>query len=187
MTDHEAYFAYLKRRSRLALLYRRSFLYPRLCRHLKGEALDVGCGMGDMLAFRPRTVGVDVNPHAVAFCRQRGLNAVSMEPDRLPFDAARCDSATLDNVLEHLDEPRPLLSEIYRVLKPGGVLVVGVPGRRGYDWDADHKVFYDEAALRSTLQGAGFSTRSVFHVPWHSEVLSSRLRQYCLYASFDRP
>ena len=168
--EHAEYFEYLRTRSALGAMYRRCFLYPRICRRLAGRAIDVGCGIGDMLAYRRQTEGVDVNPHTVAYCRSIGLNAVHMEIDRLPHGADSFDSALLDNVLEHLADPRPLLLEIHRVLRPGGRFVVGVPGRKGWDSDDDHKVYYNEWQERrstrrwcgrSSCRGACVSTASI--------------------------
>jgi SAM-dependent methyltransferase len=188
MTDHDQYFDYLRRRSPLGALYRRFWLYPRLARCLPGRCLDIGCGIGDMLAFRGGdTIGVDVNPKTVAYCRSRGATALVMQVDQLPFDVASFDSALMDNVLEHIEHPRPLLGEAHRVLRPGGRLVVGVPGRRGFACDADHKVFYGEAELRDNLAQAGFTMREAFHMPLgRSSWLDARLRQYCLYTLFTR-
>jgi SAM-dependent methyltransferase len=183
---YDAYFEYLKSRSTLSRMYRRVILYPLLCRHLKGRTLDIGCGVGDMLAFRPNTVGTDVNPKTVAYCMERGLAAFTMEANRLPFRDHEFDSAVLDNVLEHVSDPRPLLREAARILKPAGVLLVGVPGERGYASDADHKVFYDEQALTSAVDAAGFRRMRLFHLPWRSRGLSKRVRQYCIYGVFSR-
>ena len=46
MTADEQYYHYLRQRSRLGLWYRRYWLYPRLNKHLRGQTLDVGCGIG---------------------------------------------------------------------------------------------------------------------------------------------
>ncbi len=184
MTGAAGYFAYLRKRSPAALAYRRFWLYPHLCRELSGRVLDVGCGIGDFLRYRPGTVGADVDSEAVAWCRGLGLDARPMQPDRLPFGDAEFDGAVLDNVLEHLASPAALLSEIRRVLRATGTLLVGVPGRRGHLADPDHKVFYDEAALRAVVGQAGFSCRRIIHMPFHSGFLAPRLRQYCLYGIF---
>jgi SAM-dependent methyltransferase len=183
--QHDDYFFYLTKRSLSGNLYRRFFLYPRLARRLPGLTLDLGCGIGDFLSFRPSTIGVDVNPRAVAFCRDRGLDARTMQPDRLPLADASLDSILLDNVLEHIADPLPILAEIRRTLKPGGRLLVGVPGLRGWDFDVDHKVFYDEARLVQTLRAHGFLSIETFYSPlWRSAWLSKMLRQYCLFMLF---
>jgi SAM-dependent methyltransferase len=186
MTSREQYFYYLRGRSRLGLWYRRLWLYPRLCRYLEGEALDVGCGIGDFLNYRPHTTGVDINPASVEWCNQQGLDARIMSPDNLPFEDCTFDSAILDNVLEHLDEPQALLGEIYRVMRPKGTLVVGVPGRRGYASDPDHKIFYDEASLISTLTKASFGLQKILDMPLRSNWLTVRMSQHCVYGVFRR-
>lgn len=180
----EQYHRYLKGRSLAGYAYRRYLLYPRLASRLKGRVLDIGCGIGDMLGFRPGTVGVDINPLNVAACAAAGYEAVCMEPDCLPFGNASFDGAILDNVLEHIAEPRPLLADARRVLVPGGTLICGVPGRKGYASDPDHKVFYDEAGLVRLLEGAGFATREIFYTPIHWRRLDMAMRQYCLYGVF---
>lgn len=187
MAEHDEYFEYLKRRSRLGAVYRRIWLYPRLARRLTGRALDVGCGIGDLLMYRGNTVGVDINPRTVAFCNALGATAVVMQPDQLPFAAAAFDSVLMDNVLEHIPQPERLLSEVHRVLRPQGRLLVGVPGARGWASDPDHKVFYDEEKLLACMEAAGFGSVECFYTPlWRSAWLGRSLRQYCLYGLFGR-
>jgi SAM-dependent methyltransferase len=188
MSDHDKkYFEYLARRSRLGRFYREHWLYPRLCRELHGRVLDVGCGIGDLLRYRPGTLGVDVNRETVAACRAAGLDARPMEPDLLPFDNTSFDGVVLDNVLEHLVSPQPLLAEMARVLKPRGRLLVGVPGTRGYASDSDHKVFYDADAMKATVEAGGsFRRVGLFSTPLSLDWLDSRMRTFCRYGVFER-
>ena len=186
MTDAPSYHDYLRNRSRYGLWYRANWLYPRIVPHLTGRTIDIGCGIGDMLRFRPGTIGVDIDAQNVAYCRDQGLEAHPMDPDTLPFPDADFDSALLDNVLEHIAEPLPLLAEIHRIVRVGGTLVVAVPGQRGFDSDDDHKVFYDEAALLARVTETGFAVRTTFHTPLRSALLAQRLRQYCVYGVFAR-
>ena len=186
MTGDSEYFEYLKSRRFGSWLYRQTWLYPRLCFHLRGRVLDVGCGIGDFLAFRKSTIGVDINPLLVDWCRQRGLPASLMAPDVLPFGDQEFDGVVLDTVLEHLDDPVPLLGEVHRVLRPGGTFIVGVPGEKGYALDADHRRYYSKADLNACLASAGFATRTILHMPLRSGWLSRRMRQCCLYGIFTR-
>lgn len=186
MNSQESYYSYLQTRNLTGLLYRRMWLYPKLCHHLKGRVLDVGCGLGDMLAFRPGTVGVDINPRMVEWCQSCGLEARLMKPDVLPFPGASFDGVILDNVLEHVADPAVLLTDIGRVLKPEGVCVVGVPGRRGYDSDPDHKVFYSKDGLVQRFAQFNFSCQHIFHMPLYLPWLGYHITQYCIYGVFCR-
>lgn len=184
--DHDTYYNYLAGRSKVGGIYRTHWLYPIICKRLKGHTLDIGCGIGDMLMFRPNTVGVDINKSTVSHCQSRGLNAHVMAEDSLPFSDGDFDSVLLDNVLEHISEPGQLLTEIRRVLKPKGVVVIGVPGVRGWHSDPDHKVLYDEKSLSSVMSDHGFQCDELFHTPlWQSDWLSTRVRQYCIYGKFS--
>ncbi len=185
MTDDQLYFEYLKTRSHLGSMYRRLCLYPRISKRLRGRALDIGCGIGDMLAHRPDTLGVDINPRTVEYCRSLGLPASQMAVDHVPHADQDFDSVLLDNVLEHITDPNTILGEVHRVLRPSGRLVVGVPGRKGWDSDPDHKVFYDEATLRATIEVKGFTWEETFFTPmWESEWLGRVIRSYCVYGVF---
>lgn len=185
--QNDRYFEYLKGRTRLGAWYGAHVLYPKLARRLSGRTLDIGCGIGDMLSFRPGTVGVDINPRIVAHCRSIGLEAHLMEGDRLPFDADSFDSVLMDTVLEHVAQAQPMPQEAGRVLVPGGRLLVGVPGQRGWDSDPDRKVYYDEQSLPATVQPQGFRLAEAFYAPlFKSPWLARRMRQYCMYALFTR-
>jgi len=186
MDDYGKYYEYLKRRSRLGLLYRRWWLYPRLCKYLSGKVLDIGCGVGDMLAYRDNTIGVDVNPHTIKWCKSQGYIAEHMEENNLPFSDDSFDSILLDNVLEHILSPEHLLGEINRVLSLKGILLIGVPGKKGYEADPDHKVFYNKDSLNDLLANVGFVPRTSFYMPLAVKALDSRLSQFCLYGVFER-
>ena len=185
--DRADYSEYLRRRRRLRRLIYRFCIYPRIAGRLSGRVIDVGCGIGDFLAFRPGTVGVDVNPHNVDYCLQRGLDARVVGAGEYPFADASFDGAVMDNVLEHIADTVPTLTEIRRVLRRGGVLIVGVPGHRGHMHDPDHKHFYEENTLTACVeQGGLFKLRDFFYTPLcKSTWLSRHLRQYCIYGVFN--
>ncbi len=96
-----------------------------------GRLLDVGCGTGDFLALaRARgweVSGTELSPYAARVAAARGLTVVPGEvwETRLPPD--RFDVATCWHVIEHVADPRRVLEEIRRVLRPGGWLVLATP------------------------------------------------------------
>ncbi len=97
-------------------------------RHHSGQrVLEVGCGTGcDLLQFAKHgalATGVDVTPKHLELARRRvGTLATVIEGDArsLPFPDASFDYVYSHGVLHHSDEPRKIVQEIFRVLRPGG-------------------------------------------------------------------
>ena len=177
------YFEYLKKTSLLGEIYRSYYLYPRISKLLIGRVLDVGCGLGGMIRYRPNTIGVDINLHNVQYCQEQRLLAHSMTNDLLPFENNQFDSVLLDNVLEHISRPEPLLKEIQRVLKINGVLVIGVPGALGMLEDDTHVKFYGEIELKVLAKNNNFEVQRFSYMPLcRSNLLSNLLKQYCIYS-----
>lgn len=183
---YREYHEYLLTRSTLSRIYRLHYLYPRLRRHLHGRVLDVGCGIGDFLGYYRNALGLDVNPINVEYCRAHGCDASLITEQRFPVETGYFDSAVVDNVVEHLEEPGPLLSETHRALKPGGALIVGVPGRKGYAADPDHKRFYSAEKLAAVVCDAGFVHERDVFTPFRSDWFDLHLNLYCLYGIFTR-
>lgn len=167
------------------MVYRKYILYPRLETYLYGKVLDVGCGIGDFLKYYKSAVGVDINPENVKSCQEQGFNVELMKQDKLPFETNSFDSIVMDNVLEHIADPEEILMEIKRVLQPNGVLLIGVPGLKGYASDPDHKVFYSKKSLLKTLVTYGFKNTKLIGMPFSFEPLSKWIRQYCIYGVFQ--
>jgi SAM-dependent methyltransferase len=146
--------------------------------------LDVGCGIGDFLSYRNHTIGVDINPFTVNFCKDRGYEAHLINGGDFPFQEESFDGAIMDNVLEHISDPKSILVSVHRVLRHGGIFIVGVPGIKGYNSDYDHKIFYDEDTLIKILEDSGFIRLNCIHMPFKSGLLNKHMRQYCIYGIF---
>lgn len=100
------------------------------------KILDVGCGSGFfMLMFGGRLIGLD-NLENADICRKRGLQVypIDLEKDCFPFKNETFDVAVCHEVLEHLADPKNVLGEIFRVLKPNGFLVISTPNNRMPTW-----------------------------------------------------
>lgn len=99
------------------------------------QVLDLGCGAGHMaLAAAPhvdRVIGVDVTPHMVEvstrLAAERGVGNVTFQVadvSRLPFEDGRFDVLTSRVSAHHYADPARALAEAFRVLKPGGSLLL---------------------------------------------------------------
>jgi len=106
------------------------------------KVLDIGCGNGYVLYQYARhgaeVTGVDLTMTAVELSRKRfalgGLPGAFLEVDgnKLPFPDEHFDIVCSMGVLHHISDPRPMVEEIFRVLKPGGRLIVMLYYR--YSW-----------------------------------------------------
>ncbi len=101
---------------------------------LTDTVLNVGCNNGylERHLFEGRcaaTFGVDVDTQAIEFAQAHGVKSkYQIAPaEQLPFGDASFDKVFCLDTLEHVQDESQTLSEIYRVLKPGGALVLSVP------------------------------------------------------------
>ena len=190
--EFEAYFSHLHDISFLGRVYKRFFLSPVLylcARRFGNRIVEIGSGIGSgVLGAFPRHVqGLDINPISVEYCRAAGLNAKLIGEDgAFPVADGAFDACVLDNVLEHIEDPRRTLDECYRITGENGGLVIAVPGIRGHASDDDHKKFYDERALR--LLDARWRLQGLFSTPFllALETLSRSVKQYCLVATYRK-
>lgn len=99
--------------------------------------LDVGCGAGHNMILAKnekscKVQGIDPNPGAHGVGRftstENSLeNILKGEAESLPFDNDTFDVVFCSHVIEHVNNERKALFEINRVLKPGGVAIIGMP------------------------------------------------------------
>jgi 2-polyprenyl-3-methyl-5-hydroxy-6-metoxy-1,4-benzoquinol methylase len=131
--------------------------------------LDVGCGTGTMLGYLARygeAQGMDADEEAIRFCNERGVTNVQLVPaGEMPFEDNTFDVVTMLDVLEHIDDDRGTLGDLYRVLKPGGSLLISVPAYK-FLWGAqdeisNHKRRYVAAQLKARMEEAGFRVRKL--------------------------
>lgn len=142
-----------------------------------GAVLDAGCGTGAWLRRLERLgppdggpfVGFDVSHEAVRLARSRGLrNLLVSSIGRLPFRRAAFGAVTCRHVIEHVEADAAALAEIARVVRPGGLLLLGVPALpwvwTAHDVANQHLRRYRRSDLLRMLRAAGFEPLFVRHV-----------------------
>jgi 2-polyprenyl-6-hydroxyphenyl methylase/3-demethylubiquinone-9 3-methyltransferase len=90
--------------------------------------LDVACGGGVMAPYVARLgyrhVGVDIGLAALSVAREHGVEPVQADAGRLPFADGAAEVVVAGEMLEHVTDLAAVVSELCRVLAPGGTLVV---------------------------------------------------------------
>jgi ubiquinone/menaquinone biosynthesis C-methylase UbiE len=132
-----------------------------------GVGLDAGCGTGGFLrrikTARPawQWSGVDFSPLAVAAATERaGGPIVEASVESLPHADRSVDAVVSADVLYHVDDDGRALREFYRVLRPGGAVVINVPAYRWlwsyHDVAVHSRRRYGHSELVAKLVTAGF-------------------------------
>lgn len=139
----------------------------------RGKALDVGCGTGAILTEFPPgwsvVAGSDFSPLALSFCRKRGLRQlVRSSGTELPFSSGSFDLVMAIDVVEHLDDDYACVSEMVRLCRPGGYVLVHVPAFEVLWTDKDdvnhHRRRYRRRQLQSLIERCGLQVETIFHL-----------------------
>jgi SAM-dependent methyltransferase len=144
----------------------------------EGSVLDVGCGLGfflraldskrwDRHGLEPMPVPYREAARALGSNRMHNADLISA---KLP--PGKFDAITFWDSLEHLPNPRAILQEAGRLLRPGGIILIGLPNFGGYqarhfgeDWFGlslpHHFYHYTRATLTKLLESCGFRVRTM--------------------------
>ena len=114
--------------------------------------LDIGCGDGYFLMRSPYRVRYGFDPL---------MGKEDLIEDRIEFPDAHFDLVTMLAVIEHLPNVRGMLEEIFRVLKPGGKLILTTP-KKSAEWFISlylnnvheiHETYFDLVSMREICHG----------------------------------
>jgi SAM-dependent methyltransferase len=141
--------------------------------HAGGRLLDLGCGKAPLFGLYREFAGeitcVDWSGTL------HGGEYVDLEADLsldLPLPDAGFDTIILSDVLEHIPEPDRLWREMYRILSPGGRLILNVPFYYGLHEKPLDYFRYTEYALRRFADSAGFEIVSLERIGGVPEIMA---------------
>jgi SAM-dependent methyltransferase len=138
----------------------------------QGPVLDVGCGSSRIIGALPRgSVAVDILRRKLRYARRFNRPLVHASGFSLPFPDESFPCVLCSQVIEHVPKTSPILSELVRVLAPGGRLVLGTPDYDHWEWVAmerlygmvpggyadEHIAHYTYDELRALFESKGFT------------------------------
>lgn len=101
--------------------------------HLQGTMLENGCGIGmyveHLAPYIPEIIGLDYDFKRALQAHRRAPLVVNADGESLPFPAEHFDLILSHEVIEHVQNDRLMVSEMVRVLRTGGRLILFCPNR----------------------------------------------------------
>jgi len=147
-------------------------------------ALDLGCGDGSNLTWLnghfARLYGSDYNILRLMRAAKLGFDVRLFMADILNYPTGddAFDVIFFNHVLEHIPDDAAALREVRRILKPGGLLILGVPNEGAAFWQlayrlqphvratSDHVQFYTGETLAAKCEAAGLSVQTIHPIGW---------------------
>lgn len=134
------------------------------------KILDSGCCTGynlHLLSKYGTVYGVDTEKKAVAYCKKRGFKKIRHLKNglKLPFKDNYFDIVTSLDVIEHVPEDGKYLKELYRILAPGGHLILFTPANSllwsKLDIKSHHLRRYNKLLLGQKFKTAKFKVQGI--------------------------
>lgn len=146
----------------------------------QGAVLDVGCGSSRIISALPAgSVALDVLLRKLRYARKFGKPLVAGSGFSLPFRDESFPCVVCSQVIEHVPKESPMLSELCRVLAPGGRLVLGTPDYARPEWRIterlygffapgayadEHIAHYTRGELIDLFESQGFTLEAVRYI-----------------------
>ena len=159
----------------------------------KGRLLDIGCGVGDFLVHVQQkgweVAGIEPSDDAKSITQNR-LGFLPLDPSESTSFADRSfDVITMWHVLEHIDDLKTQLSELKRLLKPGGRLIIALPNYKSFDcqhykdkwaaWDVPrHLNHFSPDVICSIISSIGMDFVDNQKLKWDAYYISFMSERY---------
>jgi SAM-dependent methyltransferase len=141
--------------------------------HLTGRLLEVGCGSGFLVRAAIgkgwEVFGTEISPSCCSGLRPV-LNSRLFEGElpRSSFENNSFDVIVMMEVIEHLTDPLSYLRTAFKLLRPGGCILLSTPNLRGasgrllgYRWRVmgdEHLNYFDKRTISKLVRAAGFQS-----------------------------
>ncbi len=136
-----------------------------------GRGIEIGVGTGRFAVQLDIKEGCDISKNMLAVAKSRGVKTSLAAAEKLPYKDKTFDYAVIIVTLCFINNPLKALKEAYRVLKPGGRVIVAVIDRNsrlGRKYRKKQSVFYAKARffsvreLKALIKKAGFKITAVY-------------------------
>lgn len=158
-----------------------------------GKLLDIGCGVGDFLHTAEehgwQCTGIEPSEDAKTIAKKRIKAEILGSEDLEQFPNETFDVITMWHVLEHVDDLKWQISQLQRLIKQNGRIVIAVPNYKSYDavyykekWAAydvpRHLNHFNKETLAKIFKTNGLTLVDIDKLPWDAYYISYMSEQY---------
>jgi len=129
--------------------------------------LDIGCGSSRIILDLPDAVGMDILQSKLRWLRPHHARLARGSCDRLPFRDESLATVINSEVVEHVPDRPEVWTEMWRVLRPGGILILGTP-------DYDRRLWWVLEWIYGKLLPGAYAHEHITHFTWKE--VTDRLR-----------
>jgi ubiquinone/menaquinone biosynthesis C-methylase UbiE len=151
--------------------------------------LDVGCGSSRIILDLKDAVGLDILFRKLRFLKPNHEKLVQASTLALPFKSESFDVVINSQVIEHVPADPKIMNEMWRVLRPGGTLILGTPDYGRWSWVAlewmygkvleggyahEHITHYTRQSLAELIKAGGFEVLDCKYVGYSEMIFKAR-------------
>lgn len=144
-----------------------------------GSTLDIGCGSSRILKGLNQVIGLDIQMSKLRYARKYEKPLVNASIFNLPFRNDSFDCVICSEVIEHIPPGNQPFTEINRVLRPGGQLIIGTPDYSKWQWRfieqiynlilsggyaEEHITQYSKESLVELLETMGYTLKESHYI-----------------------
>ncbi|MEZ4791842.1 MAG: class I SAM-dependent methyltransferase [Flavobacteriales bacterium] len=149
------------------------FYQRALPQHARGRLVDLGCGHVPLFAtYKDHVESVTCVDWGNSLHQNPYLDKEQDLNQPIAFPDASFDTIVLSDVLEHIRRPEELIREMYRILAPGGRVIMNVPYYYGLHEQPFDYYRYTQYALRAMTEDAGFKVEELESIGGVPEIMT---------------
>jgi ubiquinone/menaquinone biosynthesis C-methylase UbiE len=153
------------------------------------SVLDIGCGSSRIILDLKNAVGMDILQRKLRWLKPNHERLVRGSTFALPFKSASFDVVINSEVIEHVPESPEIMEEMWRVLRPGGTLILGTPDYDRWSWNVlewiygkvlpgayahEHITHYTRKSLAEAITARGFEILDCQYVGYSEMIFKAR-------------
>lgn len=153
------------------------------------SVLDIGCGSSRIILDLKNAVGMDILQRKLRWLQPSHEKLVRGSTFSLPFKNASFDAVINSEVIEHVPKSPEIMDEMWRVLRPGGTMILGTPDYDRWSWVAleyiygkvlpgayahEHITHYTQESLAAAITARGFEILDCQYVGYSEMIFKAR-------------